>query len=63
MSIELRPNLRGYEHPHSRLQPGEAEMIRERHTAGVSQRQLAREYHLSQMTVFRIVWFQSYDAD
>jgi Mor family transcriptional regulator len=61
MSIELRQNLKGCAHPNHRLQPGEADSIRSRHEAGESQRQLAREFHVSQPTIFKIIWRVSYD--
>jgi Mor family transcriptional regulator len=59
--IEFRKNLKGYQHPKHRLQPGDDAAIRQRYENGESQRKLAREFRVSQPTIFRIVWKVSYD--
>lgn len=63
MAVELRKNLKGCAHPRSKLLPGQAEQILLRYVQGATQRELAKEFHISQMTVFRIVWRQSYDTE
>ena len=52
----LKKNLTGQDHPHAKLLDQQAEAIRQRYEQGTSQRQLAREYGVSQPTVFKIVW-------
>ena len=61
MPIEFRKNLKGYQHPKHRLQPGDDAAIRQRFAAGTPKSHLAREYGVDRRTIFRIVVGQSYN--